>query len=111
MKRRRASLVFAPHYHPKDFEIRSLVFLWSLSFVAWCLGFASFAAESDSPRQRLSFNSDWLFIKGDPTNSLTTLDYQSLKPWLVTIGPELTTNSQTVSKPEGNPGFDVPYRS
>src|SRR5215467_10999289 len=91
--------------HPKCNVNWSLMFLCSL-----VLGLLSFGnpgalgAEAFSPRQRLSFNSDWLFIKGDPTNSATNLDYQTvppvkldyqtLKPWLLPIGADLTTNSQ-----------------
>jgi beta-galactosidase len=96
------------------------MFLWGLMLGVWSFFPAqSFAAESSSPRQRLSFNSDWLFIKGDPANSQTNLeyqalapvklDYQTLKPWLLPIGAELTTNSQPASRPSGNPGTNVPY--
>ena len=99
----------------------NLMFLWSLVLGAWSFFPAhSFAAESASPRQRLLFNSDWLFIKGDPpTNSQSNLDYetipqakldyQTLKPWLLPIGAELTTNSQAAPRPSGNPGTNVSY--
>jgi beta-galactosidase len=66
-----------------------------------------FAAES-SPRQRLSLNSDWRFIKGDPTNSEVKLDYATLKPWLLPSGADLSTNAP-VQPPEGNPGADATY--
>lgn len=100
-----------------DFRNYLLIFsnrrLTLLSILA--LGFWSFcppdsgAAESHSPRERISFNSDWLFIKGDPTDSSTNLNYSALKPWLLTIGSDLTTNSQPAAKPDGNPGADVSY--
>src|SRR6266536_662268 len=109
MIRYRATLTLKPHTDQKIYNQWCLVFLWSLAFGAWSFSHASFAAESTSPRERLSFNSDWLFIKGDPTNSLAKLDYQTIKPWLTTVGTELATNSQTISKPEGNPGSDVLY--
>jgi len=42
------------------------MFLWSLALGVWSFfPTQSFAAES-SPRQRHSFNSKWLFIKGAP---------------------------------------------
>jgi beta-galactosidase len=96
----------------------NLVFLWSLVLGVWSFCPAdSFAAES-SPRQRLLFNSDWLFMKGDPTNSQTNLehealpqfklDYETLKPWLLPIGADLSTNTPS-AKPAGNPGTNVPY--
>jgi beta-galactosidase len=102
----------------QTFSFWSLVFLWTLVFEVWCFS-SSLAAEPSSPRQRLSFNSDWLFIKGDPTNSQvnldyqtlpqTNLDYKTLKPWLLPIGADFTTNSQPASRPSGNPGTNVPY--
>src|SRR6476660_3517263 len=107
------------HQPPATSNYWNLMFLWSLvlAVCSFCDS-TSFAAES-SPRQRLSFNSDWLFIKGDPTNSQTNLDYQTpspakldyqiLKPWLLPIGAHLTTNAQPASRPSGNPGTNVPY--
>ena len=84
----------------------SLMFFWSLLLGSW--SFSARASESPSPRERLSFNSDWLFIKGDPTNSQANLDYTTFKPWLITIGADLSTNSVPV-RPEGNPGPEVSY--
>jgi beta-galactosidase len=81
----------------------TLAFLWNLVFGIWCFG-----AESSSPRQRLPFNADWRFIKGDPTNAETKLDYATLKPWLLATGADLTTNTPAPA-PEGNPGADVSY--
>src|SRR6478752_4597995 len=87
----------------------NLMFLCSLALGVWnCCPAHSFAAESSSPRERLSFNSDWLFMKGDPANSETNLDYQTLKPWLICTGADLTTNAPS-AKPAGNPGTNVPY--
>jgi beta-galactosidase len=84
------------------------VFLWSLVLGVWSFyPYYSFAADS-SPRQRLSFNSDWLFMKGDPAGSSTNLNYQTLKPWLLPIGADLTTNAQP-AKPNGNPGANVTF--
>src|SRR5262245_58418515 len=101
---------FALDSHPRASisDFWSLMFLWSLVIGVWYFQPArSFAAES-SPRQRLSFNSNWLFIKGDPTNSETKLDYQTLKPGLTNAGADLTTNTQA-TKFMGNPGTNVPY--
>src|SRR6476646_6493779 len=100
---RHPDCAFDSRLHASISNLWSLMFLWSLVLVVWCFCPAdSFAAES-SPRQRLSFNSNWLFIKGDPTNSETKLDYQSLKPGLTTAGADLTTNTQP-TKFTGNPG-------
>jgi beta-galactosidase len=67
------------------------------------------AAENTSPRERLSLNADWRFIKGDPAGSEGKLSYQTLKPWLLAIGSELGPGSAPVARPEGNPGADVAY--
>lgn len=39
---------------------------------------------------------------------MVNLDYQTLKPWLITTGSELSTNPPS-QRPDGNPGSDVPY--
>ncbi|MGH7969727.1 MAG: sugar-binding domain-containing protein, partial [Limisphaerales bacterium] len=67
------------------------------------------AADFSSPRERLSFNADWKFIKGDPAGSTTKLDYQTLKPWLLPMGAELSRNTRSPERPQGNPGGDVAY--
>ncbi|HWI55889.1 MAG TPA: beta galactosidase jelly roll domain-containing protein, partial [Bacillota bacterium] len=67
------------------------------------------AAEPASPRERLSFNSGWRFAKGDPAGAEGKLDYSTLKPWLVSTGPEFSPNSQPGPKPSGNPGSEVAY--
>ncbi len=67
------------------------------------------AADSVSPRERLSFNADWRFTKGDPADSDGKLNYQTLKPWLLASVPEFSTNSPDAPKMEGNPGADVAY--
>jgi Glycoside hydrolase family 2 C-terminal domain 5/Domain of unknown function (DUF4982)/Glycosyl hydrolases family 2, sugar binding domain/Glycosyl hydrolases family 2 len=98
----------SPDHHQSQIGIWCLVFLWSLVLGVWSFyPYYSFAADS-SPRQRLSFNSDWLFMKGDPAGSSTNLNYQTLKPWLLPIGADLTTNAQP-AKPNGNPGANVTF--
>lgn len=62
---------------------------------------------SPSPRERLSFNNDWRFAKGDPDG--TQLDYPTLKPWLLSTVADSGTNDMAVPRPQGNPGADVPY--
>jgi beta-galactosidase len=108
MIRYRKFLIFARNNERVALGNWNLVFLSCLLLGAWCLcELHCFGAESP-PRERLSFNSDWLFIKGDPTNSAANLDYTTLKPWLLTMGPEFSTNSHP-RRPEGNPGSDVSY--
>lgn len=74
---------------------------------------ALLAAEPTSPRERLSFNADWRFVKGDPAGD-TNLDYRTLKGWLLSSTPEFSVNTPAPAKPEGappepaaaQPGFD-----
>ncbi len=67
------------------------------------------AAAPASPRERLSFNADWRFIKGDPDGAEGKLTYAMLKPWLVATGPEFSTNVPPAARPDGNPGGEVSY--
>jgi len=67
------------------------------------------AAGTSSPRERLSFNCDWRFTKGDPAGSEGKLSYETLKQWLLTTGAELSLNATPPSRPGGNPGSDVAY--
>src|SRR5690349_1827022 len=52
------------------------------------------------------FNDHWLFTKGDPPGIETRLDYPTLKPWLLSVGAELSVNSPAPARPSGNPGAD-----
>jgi beta-galactosidase len=74
------------------------------------LGIAFFTdtARAASASERISFNNDWRFVKGDPTNSETTLDYRTLKPWLLPTGADFTTNTPSAPS-EGSPGTNVDY--
>ncbi|MGO8929590.1 MAG: beta-galactosidase GalB [Limisphaerales bacterium] len=67
------------------------------------------AAGEPSSRERLSFNADWRFIKGDAAGSEGKLSYETLKPWLLATGPEFSLNTTPPSRPDGNPGSDVAY--
>src|SRR5262249_18363591 len=67
------------------------------------------AAAAQSPRERISFNADWRFIKRDPTNTEEKLDYETLPPFLLPIGSELNLNTNFPPRPDGNPGSTVAY--
>jgi beta-galactosidase len=66
------------------------------------------AADSIAPRERLSFNSEWLFAKGDPPGAEGKLAYKTLLPWLLSAKTEFGSNSSNSIRPEGNPGAEVP---
>jgi beta-galactosidase len=67
------------------------------------------SAEPVSPRERLSFNANWHFTKGDPFDANGSLDYEKLKPWLVSAGSGFSINEPAPARPEGNPGGNVSY--
>jgi len=71
--------------------------------------FCNAAAASTSPRERLSFNSDWRFIKGDPPDTGDKLKYENIKAWVNATGAEFLVGSSPSQRPQGNLGEDVAY--
>ncbi|RPJ59813.1 MAG: DUF4982 domain-containing protein [Acidobacteria bacterium] len=71
--------------------------------------FCNLTAAPASPRERLSFNSDWRFIKGDPPGTGDTLKYENIKPWVNATGPEFAPGIPPLKRPEGTLGEDVAY--
>src|SRR6478736_204482 len=47
------------------------------------LALLSLAASAMAQRERVLFNDDWRFTKGDPENSGANLRYTSLKAWIL----------------------------
>jgi beta-galactosidase len=91
----------------RAYQTTALLFL-ALTFATPRL--ESQAADFATPRERLSFNADWSFIKGDPTNSEAKLDYTTLKPFLLAAPPGFNPlTGKQPSFPEGSPGADAPY--
>ena len=71
----------------------------------------AFAASSPAPapvRERVSFNSGWLFTKGDPEGKTNVLSYANIKDWVKATGNAFTTNAPH-ERPTTNPGEDVAY--
>ncbi|MGA9777096.1 MAG: beta-galactosidase GalB [Verrucomicrobiia bacterium] len=60
-------------------------------------------------RERLSFNSDWHFTKGDPPGTGDKLSYANIKPWATATGNEFVVDGKPIARPPGNPGEDVIY--
>src|SRR5208283_4145351 len=70
------------------------------------------AAEPASPRERISLNPGWRFVKGDPDDAADKLAYTNIQAWVEATGAEFTTNADLAArkKPEGNPGGgDITY--
>ena len=68
-----------------------------------------FSSETVSPRERISFDADWLFVKGDPTDAGNELSYTNIRVWVMANGAEFTTNLPSATLPSGNIGADVTY--
>jgi beta-galactosidase len=57
---------------------------------------------TNSPRERLSLDADWRFIKGDAPEAGTNLDYAVIRDWILPTGNPFTTNAPA-ARPEGEP--------
>jgi len=65
---------------------------------------------AEEGRERTSFNANWRFQKGDPSEVQDTLTYAKVKPWLLPVGADLVQyNSTPVTRPEGDLGDSVAY--
>src|SRR6516225_1775048 len=79
------------------------------------LGVAGRTSESNaemaagSPRERLSFNADWRFQKGDPAGAEGQLAYPNIKNWVTATGNEfaLSPDAAKGTRPDGNLGADI----
>lgn len=67
--------------------------------------FVSMAQADSIVRDRLSFDSDWRFIKGDPSDLGSELSYTNIKPWVMSIGNGFLKDGQPVAPPAQD--FDV----
>ncbi|HHY84498.1 MAG TPA: DUF4982 domain-containing protein [Verrucomicrobia bacterium] len=85
------------------------IFSVSLLVLSVCRPGGIHAAEASLVRERLSFNSDWRFVKGDPAGFENRLSYTNIRAWVTATGAEFSTTNAPSQPPEGNPGEDVPY--
>src|SRR5690606_19669588 len=97
-----------PNTMKRHFFMRMPILIWVAAILLSCGNWCAQSAPVETPvRERISFNSNWRFIKGDPTNAGAALNYEILKPWMMSTGAEFTTN--VIMRPEGNPGDNVAY--
>ncbi len=82
---------------------------WQLTVAIFLtLNQLSTAAPTTAPaRERLSFDSDWRFTKGDPLGIGDELSYTNTKPWVMATGNEFAEEGKPAARPPGNPGEDV----
>lgn len=80
------------------------------AFAVLLLSCGVLSAQSSVVRDRLSFNRDWRFQKGDPSGTEGRLSYDKIKDWVMATGNEFTSSSEnTRTRPNGDPGTDVSY--
>jgi beta-galactosidase len=58
--------------------------------------------------QRVPFDKDWLFMKGDPPGTSNKLAYAVVKDWVAATGAEFNKHPAP-AMPSGNPGAGVSY--
>jgi beta-galactosidase len=61
------------------------------------------------PRQRLSFNDDWRFAKGDPQGIGNKLHYDQVKPWINANGNEFVITGTKTKLPDQKLTTDAAY--
>lgn len=85
--------------------------LLSLLFIGastWCA--LAMAAPEAALRERILFDADWKFFRGDAPDAAGTLDYKTMRPWVLATGVDLLNAGAT--KPQrapGNPGEAVSF--
>jgi beta-galactosidase len=64
-----------------------------------------------SARERISFNTDWRFVKDDPNGTADKLSYKNIRDWVMATGAEFTDDPNLAARkrPAGNLGADVAY--
>jgi beta-galactosidase len=63
-----------------------------------------FTAQAASPRERISINDDWRFIKGDPSETVQHLSYNEIKQWILPTGNSFIKDSaHRHLRPQGDP--------
>ena len=81
--------------------------IWRAAFV---IALLIVGAEGAVLRERVSFNSDWRFRKGDPPGAEGVLSYARIKEWVLATGNEFTRDpTKRRERPSGNLGEEVAY--
>jgi beta-galactosidase len=83
-------------------------FFAAIILMTTILGPAVVAAAQDV-RERLSFDSDWLFTRGDPPGIGDELSYTNTKSWMLSTANAFVKDGQLVPRPGNNLGADVDY--
>ena len=92
--------------------MKSLFIRAGLVMFIFSFALVSLADTADGPRERVSFNAGWRFVKGDPAGMTNSLAYANIKDWMDLIGSEFSTNINLTAKtrPAGElGGGDISY--
>src|ERR1041384_3714233 len=86
--------------------------LFRLGLLCFLAGVASPDALSQPRnRDRILFNDNWRFTKGDPEGTGDRLSYAKIKDWVTRTGENMRNpaNATPKQRPEGRLGADVAY--
>jgi beta-galactosidase len=67
------------------------------------------AADNPSPRERVSFNDNWRFTRGDPEGVGASLSYTNIRAWLLPAANAFRGNNPPAAPPDGNLGGDISF--
>ena len=87
------------------------LFLYPVSALCSLLGVIapSLHAESDSPRERISFNAGWYFQQGDPGGTGTSLDYATIKSAVIASASGFVSQQKPTQPVPADLGAAVSY--
>src|SRR5262245_4187416 len=93
------------------FVARGMWFGFVIGFCVLLLAALAQAAEPALARERLSFNADWRFQKGDPAGAVGQLEYQKIKDWITATGNEFVLNPGATkpNRPAAVLGAEIAY--
>ena len=68
-------------------------------------------ARAESPRQRIRFDDDWKFFRGDAPDAGDTLHYRALRPYVTAMSGNDLINACDAPRvaPAGNPGANISF--
>jgi beta-galactosidase len=82
---------------------------WQVAIALLLLMRSSAFSADVSPRERISLDDGWRFVKGDsPDVGTDELSYPAIKAWLLPTGNPFTTNAPAV-RPEGEPATNISF--
>ena len=84
---------------------------WTVLIAAAILQLLPVSAEAAmSPRERLSINDGWRFMKGDPPGYALTLAYSQIKSWILPTGNRFIQDpARRYPRPQGDPANGGQY--